>query len=421
MVPAGTFLSMVDSRGAARRTVYWQGQGGSGRPYLVKKDDILNPANYGLQSDWSTPISEGSTLEGIQSISGTANYGVDPSWKAPISTEFQLGFRRNLTLGGTWKATFVYRTWINDFDFYPGEIITIQTGTTTQKTIKRILKNAEGYERKYTGVELEWDYPISKRVTFGGSYTFNRLMSNVPDATDAGAQTGSSLNLDTYWDYMVEKTFGVTGDAARLLWRDMRPRNPEHFFKWYLLFDFSSGKIEQSVAFRGNYTSGGYQNRTYRYRFGYPTEFDPRYKELITGMAGGTVPGTTGTGGFSDSQYIFYLQGSTGGDSWGLNMRYSLSMPIAKKLRLLTNVSVSNPFNHRGLGSRYLYANPDDQLTIPVAISGGGSVGVSTPYAVDGDHTKNVWRSPNGTTGRNDNFRAHMAGRSMSLEAGLRF
>ena len=430
MQPAGLFTALVDVRGSSRRTIYWQGQNGNGsaRPYLVDKSDILNPANYGLESDWWTQISGGSTLEDIPSYAGNAANAVDPNWRAPISTEFQLGFRRNLILGGWWKATFVYRTWINDFDYFPGDIIEVPTatGTSTQKTIQRVLKNTEGYERKYTGIELEWDYPIFKRVTFGGSYTFNRLMSNVPDRTDAsgGNDVGNSpaLNWDTYWDYAVEKTFGVTGKAARLLWRDLRPRNPEHFFKWYLLFDFSSGRINQSVAFRGNYTSGGYQNRTYLYRFGFPTDFDERYRELIQGTSGGNVSGTSGTNGFSQQQYIFYLQGSTAGDSWDVNMRYSLTMPISKRLRLLTNVDVLRPFNHRGLNPRYSYANPDDQVTIPYALTTGNApIGANTPFAVDNDHTKNVWRSPNGATGRNDNFRARQSGRSMSIEAGLRF
>ena len=428
MMPAGLFASMIDSKGAVTRTVYWQGQGGSSRPYLVTKDALMNPANYGLQGDWSTPISAGSTLENIPSIGGSSTYGVDPNWKAPISTEFQLGFRRNLTLGGTWKATFVYRTWINDFDFFPGEIVTVPSGTSTQKIIKRILKNAEGYERKYTGIELEWDYPVFKRVTFGGSYTFNRLMSNTPDVTDSsGAVTGPGLNLDTYWDYMVGETFGVTGDARRLLWRKLRPINPEHYFKWYLLFDLSSGKIQESIAFRGDYTSGAFQNRTFNYQFGFPTDFDPRYRELILGTSGGNVtsPDTSGTAGFGSSQYLYVLNNSvTASDGWGLNMRYSLSVPISKKLRLLANVDVSSPFNHRGLGGWYGISGGADTAIRPVALTTGANVSSSgqyTVYGVDNDHTKNVWRPNLPNTGHNSNFQSRQGGRSMSLEAGLRF
>jgi len=425
--PTQLFRSQFNTRGSNTRRAYWVT--GSSTPHLVELADLMNPTNYGLQSDWSTPISPGSTLEGIPSLGTAAAYKTDPNWKAPISTEFQLGFRRNLTLGGTWKATFVYRSFINDFDYFPGDLVTVSAElggrTLSQRTIERVLKNTEGYERKYTGVELEWDYPIFKRVTFGGSYTYNRLMSTVPDLTDSSAAgTAPGMNLDEYWDYMVGETFGVTGKTRRDLWRPSMPMNPEHYFKWYLLFDLSSGKIEQSIAFRGDYTSGSFQNRTFQYRFGFPTDWNTDWRQLIQGTAGGDVGGTTGTGGFGSSRYIWALANSVAtNDGWGVNMRYSVTVPVSKRMRLLTIVNMSSPFNHRGKTGGYSVGGGADTLIVPTRLTTGSGSPVAqySVYGVNNDWTKNVWRPNLSNTGHNGNFAGRQGGRSMSLEAGLRF
>jgi len=260
-------------------------------------------------------------------------------------------------------------------------------------------------------------------VTFGGSYTFSRLMDTTPDSTDASVQSGPGMNFDTYFDDVIGELFGVSTSAARALWRPSRPTNPEHYFKWYLLFDFSSGKIQESLAFRGSYTSGSFQNRTYNYDFGFPTDWNPEYRQLIQGTSGGPVTGSSGETGFQRSKYIYGLTNNvTASDSWGLNMRYSVIVPISKKLRWLANVDVSSPFNHRGLGGWYsMYGGADTSIRPREFTSGTGTRNQYTIYGVNNDHTKNVWRPNLPTTGYNGQFTSRQGGRSMSLETGLRF
>jgi len=95
---------MIEAPGANTQRRYWNkpNPDGSNRPYLVSREDLMNLDNYGEF--------------GPATLYGGMMYRVDPEWRAPISTELSVGFRRNLSGGGNYKATFVYRTWVNDFD-----------------------------------------------------------------------------------------------------------------------------------------------------------------------------------------------------------------------------------------------------------------------------------------------------------------
>jgi hypothetical protein len=218
--PGFVFMPMATGRLSNTRWAYWSV--GSATPYLVDRDELVNPANY------KAVVNE--------QVAGSASYSMDDGWRAPTSTEFSLGLRRNLPNGGSWKITFSYRTSINQWDWYVDdpEPYIADDGT---KQFKRVARNSDGYTRKYSGVELEWDYPVHKRVWFGGSYTFNRLMSNAPNNTESpnrynGGDEMPDINVDAYWDSM----FG-----SREAWAPVRLRNPEHYLKFFILLDFSSG------------------------------------------------------------------------------------------------------------------------------------------------------------------------------------
>jgi hypothetical protein len=220
------------------------------------------------------------------------------------------------------------------------------------------------------------------------------------------------MNWDAYWDEMA---------GGRDVWNPSRLINPEHYFKWYLLFDFSSGKIQESLAFRGAYTSGSPNTRGYYFRYGFPTDWNTEYRQLITGTGGGNVANSTGTTGFSDTRYIpTETVSMTYSDSWSINMRYSLTVPLSGKMRWLANVDVSNPFNHRGIGSWYSASGADTTI-VPRALTTGTSAVQSNVYSVNNDLTKSVWRPNVGATGQNGQFVSRMGGRSISLETGLRF
>jgi hypothetical protein len=406
-IPTGTFRPMIESPGSNTQRRYWNRpnpDGSRGNPYLVTREELMNIDNYGEI--------------GPQTLYGGMMYRVDPSWKAPISTEIQAGFRRNLFGGGYWRATFVYRTWINDFDFHPepSEMFqpTLANGQLGQLNIRRYMRNNEGYSRKYTSLELEWDYPIHKRFTTGGSYTFSRLMSNVPGTTDAANDIGDApgMNFASYWDWTV---------GSRDVWAPSVLNGREHYIKFYLLFDISSGKIKSSVSFTGNYASGSPYRDSFTYNFGFPVEFDPRYSQLIVGTSGGSRPNTAGTSGFGSNLSIPINLMSTSQDEWYLSMRYLLTVPLARNISWLSTIVINNPFNHRGIGPWFSTSSPQG-VTIPKQLTGNSTTNVAFPYGGSGPADPGVWLAYYDTVSRLNNlYVSRQSGRSFSVQTGLRF
>jgi hypothetical protein len=353
-----------------------------------------------------------------------------------------IGFRRNLKTGGFWKATYVHRDWINNYDWYPNELMITRAG---QLTYSRIMRNDDdGYERYYNGVELEWEFPFHKRFTFGGNYTWNRLMMNTSRRIDesggygggnsvgggAATQGGASApdgNMDKYLDWY----FG-----GRQVWAPTRLVNPEHIFKFYFLFDLSSGRFQQTLGFTGNYTSGQVQWRNLRYdiNWGSFLELDPDmwyylFRSPQGGAQGagvhptlGAYSSTSGTSGVNTWYYIEHGTDlyQTGQDWWDLQMRYMVTVPKAKKLAWFNVKTVSNPFNHRGIGGWVPRNNPDSGLVrlrdapgydIKTGEYAAQSMVASDPYHgawyVGGNH--------------NGAYNTYQGGRGISLQSGLRF
>jgi len=276
------------------------------------------------------------------------------------------------------------------------------------------MRNNEGYSRKYTGIELEWEYPIHRRTSFGGSYTFSRLMSNVPSASEAANDVGDAptMNFASYWDYMT---------GGREVWAPSVLVGSEHIFKFYLLFDLTSGNIKSSVSFMGNYTSGSPYRDSFIYNLGFPVEFEPRYRQLIVGTAGGTVSGTAGTSGFANQLSVPINLMSTNQDSWDLSMRYLISAPLARKISWLATIVVNNPFNHRGLGG--FSTSSVQGVTIPKQLTGATTINATFPYGGTGPANPGVWLAYYDTTqtGLNTLYSGRMSGRSFSVQTGLKF
>jgi len=374
---------MTPTDGNIREIRYWDK--GTATPYLVDLSDLLKHENYG----YSTALAE---------TGGTFN--VDPDWRSTVSTEFAFGMTRNLSIGGFWKATFVYRTWANDWDFYPGGIITDTTGT---KTFERILKNASGYERKYTGLELEWEIPIHKRLTFLGSYTYNRFMHNTPDSVDNPAYWVLDNNNSVDWSAYRDEVMG-----GRQVWAPVRLRQPEHYLKVFLLFDVSSGRVKSSLAFDGQFTSASPINYTYTYGIGEPYKL---YPELITGPGATPVPGTTGRGGMSNAAAYFHTIGLSHNDSWTLSLRYLITVPIYRKLAWMATIHIDNPFNHRGLGGGWL---PSNDSGFVVYSDNPDRWGTNSGI----DQSRGVWRSSGDFNGF---YRDRQGGRQIYMNTGIKF
>jgi len=401
-LPGGTYGALSLQGNANYKDRYWNQ--GSVQPYLVDYEDIVNTNNYGFVATTSEqPL-------GVAII--------DEDFKAPISTELSVSYRRNLSRGGFWKATYIHRTWENEFDWYPGNVITVKnTDGSDQKRVQRVLRNTSGYERVFNSVEIEWDIPFNKRVNFGGSYTYNRLMSNYPAHTDNSRRdnVSATFNYDWWFDQVVP--------GGRNTWAPVRAIMPEHYFKWYLLFDLSSGKYQQSLSFNGELTSSPFWSDGYYYNRGLPSNL---YPEIVGSPAGGNVPGSennmmTNSGPLEYTLGTYFTRGN---DRWYLDMRYMLTVPLVRKIAWFVTVSVSNPFNHRGLygwngdingsSNNFHLSGANGQRIVPGLVPGNGVVADIQPS----DPYGGVWKNNGNVNGA---YMRRMDGRSFGVQTGIRF
>ncbi len=360
--PGAVFMPFAQIRLANATLKYWDK--GTGTPYLVSKDEFMNPSNYGYTK--STTVA-GST------------FAIDPNWKAPVSNELTLGFRRGYDTGMNWRATLIYKTWQNIYDFFPGDVFD-QNG---QPALRRVMREDKDAVRTYKGVELEWFIPLAKRLNFGGSYTFNRLMSNDRNRADTPSRSaGQSLNWNAYIDqYVPRGTY-----SPNRIW------DPEHFFKFYLNYDLNLGKVKSNLAVTGSYTSGSPTTRAITYQFPYPTV--PGYYQ--TGTSYQNTSGLPNTVAASVDGY-----GITTQDYWNMNLKYNLEIPLVRSLAWFLSVEAINFLNHRMLGG---YSLPGNSSTRQV-------VGQPNPYPYG-------WRGSGSFLNLYNN---HPGLRSFNVQTGLRF
>jgi hypothetical protein len=377
-------------------------------PYLVGYDELTNMSNWSIYS--TTNNASDSTQ-------------IDPNWKSPTATEFTIGFARNLTNGGNWKITFVSRTWADQWDIFPGELYAVPNSVTDpsdyMKQQKTLLKNSDEYKRVYTGVEFEWDIPVTKRLLFGGNYTYARLMSNETEYGSQMVQIREGTDqlryaMPAFWD----EQFG-----SRDVWNPVRLSNSEHYFKFFLVYDLSLGNSKSSVSFQGQFISASQGTDSFVYRTGYP---------IIFGVNEYNGGGTFSTANPSvivnvnglEQQRSIPFNIYTGNDSWGLNMRYNLEVPLGRGLAWFLTADVSNPFNHRGIAAKV----GDTHWFNPGGPNDSGRINVNDLTASDGTVTpksqnplgpyNGVWRTDGNI---NELYRTFMSPRSVTLQTGLRF
>jgi hypothetical protein len=305
-----------------------------------------------------------------------------------------------LSLGGFYKATFVYRTWANEWAYLPGEVIT--DAVTGNKTFARVLKNDDSYERKYTGLEIEWEVPLHKRLMFLGSYTYNRFMRNSPTAVDSSAYwqlEGGGVAWDRWRDSVM---------GGREVHNPVRQTQPEHYLKLFLTFDISSGNVKSNLTFNGQFTSASPINYTYTYGIGFPYEL---YPELITDLGGTAVPGTSGSSGMTNSANMWRNTGLSHNDSWSTSLRYLITVPIHRKLAWMMTVHIDNPFNHRAQGGGWMGSNDSGFIVYSNSPHWNTNTGVDQSAG-------GLWRS-NGDF--NSYYRDRMGGRAIYMNTGIRF
>lgn len=371
--PGSLFYPMITGRLANSTTYYWNQ--GTATPYLVDKSQFLNLANYGYVAN--------------QAYAGQS-FIVDPNWKAPVSNEVTVGFRRAYQNGGYWRATAIYRKWTNLFDFFPGQVFTAANGNPG---FQSVLKNDPNAERTYKSAELEWFIPFTRKFSFGGNYTYARLMSNVRPMLDSpsrsNSQAGNSTNFrDWYLTQMPRSEFNPT-----------TLRDPEHSVKWYATYDLSTGKVKSNLGLRGSYTSGVPMTRTFTYNIPYP---------VIPGYYDGPSGPNKNTGGLINT-LADTMPGYTNQDLWDVNLQYNVEFPIVRSVVWFTNVQVNNVFNSR---TQPAYTLPTQAARDPLA---GPATRNPYGYQLGGNLTDTYTKDSSG------NYIYRQGLREFRLQTGIRF
>jgi len=113
-------------------------------------------------------------------------YKVDGSLRAPYLDEYTLGYKRSYTNGSRIGLTYVHRSWKKDWafsqDYLASEMVTLTdptgSGLPNQQAQQIRVFNSDALTREYNGLELEWVGKVSSVWTWGGNYTYSRLVGN---------------------------------------------------------------------------------------------------------------------------------------------------------------------------------------------------------------------------------------------------
>jgi len=300
--------------------------------YLVDKEDILNPANYFLAAE--------------PTLSGAMFGDVDKGFKPPTSTEYSAWYRHTFPNGGYVKVSFNNRTWADLYDYFPSEVFEWENPNTHAKSkrIKATLRNTDEFTRTYNGLELQWDFPITKKVAFGGNYTYSSYKHNQTGIGSSsryiGGNSAQSVALQTPWwfDEVFSRNVEVNGNVVwsgngRATWSPMQKQDAEFAIGYYLIVNLTQGKARSNFTLRGRYTG---------------PSFEYEGANVMTGTA--VMPGVVNYPMDEHTQlnnYMLVPFGSyTRGESFYNSLAYNLNMPLAKGLSWFINISVDNVFNH---------------------------------------------------------------------------
>jgi len=299
----------------ATATFQTPGSTNSNAPYLVGKDQLTDPRNYGK----------------LDYFNGPASFALDKSWKAPLVTEYTLGLHRSYASGMSWRATAVYKTWKDLSDWFPAytstqtknELGVPATNPSDGSPILSYLSTMRidpEATKTYKGLELEWSIPFSKALMFAGNYTYSRTMT---DSASLNEYPRGAFNPN--WRDFWEGTLGYSRSA----YNPIKAQDPEHNAKVWFIYDLSRPKVKSSISFFASYLSGNPDTRNQWMETGYPN---------ITGDNGSL--GTPHWLGLT-------LAGFTKEASFTNSVKYNLEFDLVRGFKMFVEIEVMNPFNTR--------------------------------------------------------------------------
>ncbi|MEO6259287.1 MAG: TonB-dependent receptor [Thermoanaerobaculia bacterium] len=192
-------------------TFVWDYRGPSINDNVNAPTSALVPTEIALRMifDWFM-ANGGNNLRPFRSppsVPGVANV-LDPSGlRSPNVKEWTLGLGGAIGTRGYARADLISRNWD---DFYTS-FVNPSTGKVkdqygTQFDLAVIRNDSHLYDRKYTGVQTQFSYRLSRHFNTGGTYTWSRLVGNViGEDSGSGPLTGVAGERPEYrqaqWNY----------------------------------------------------------------------------------------------------------------------------------------------------------------------------------------------------------------------------
>jgi len=299
--------------------------------YLVDIEDILNPDNYGITRG--------------ENLSGEWFGDVDKGFRPPTSTEYSVWYRHSFGNGGFIRINFNTRTWSDLYDMFPGEVFEFTNPNTGAKSnrLKTVLKNTDDFFRSYNGLELQWDFPITKKIAFGGSYTYSSFKHNqtsIGTSAQAFSNSEATPAMQTPWwfDERFSTPVTVNGETVYNFgtrdWSQTKKQGSDFKITYYIIVDVSQGRARSNFTLRGGYTGPSTNYDSANVQFGV-VKIPPITNFDVDGYNGQLL-----------NQLDVPFNSYTSGETFYNSLAYNLSMPLVKRLSWFLNVNVNNVFNN---------------------------------------------------------------------------
>lgn len=312
---------------AASYTWFYRGPAINGN--VNAPTSALLPTAQALQALFDWFFANGGTNMPVRSadVPGFSAF-VNGSLKSPNMKEYTLGFGTALGGRGFFKADLIYRDWD---DFYSNRIdrATGQTGpdpVSGQTFDIALVENTNKIDRKYKGIQTQFQYRFSKNLSAGGNYTYSRLTGNfVGETVGSGPVTATVNNYPEYKDPAWNNPTGFLDGDQR------------HRARLWAGFDFSTRLGDFNVSMLESYDSGMAYSAVGsvdpRGPVSAPYVVNPGYKTPSTSV-----------------NYYFSSRGEFRTDNvTRTDVALNYSMKVYRGVELFLHPEVLNVFNERGV------------------------------------------------------------------------
>lgn len=353
------------SPGNLQRRYFWNT--GAGSLYYVPQSEVLNAANY-QQFQW---------------FDTDAGREINPDIRPEMTKQVELQYNRSFESGGSFRTSLVHRK-IVDLWYRRGINEVVAVGDTT--TIRNMLDFDPYQNRSYKAIELEWTIPLYRgsehNVELRGFWVSARSKGRVT-WSDEGAST--AIRFDDIYHangYSIDKynSYGEYGNVSH------------NNLKTWLTWAMGRKGISSTISLLGEYSSG--------------RPYSATFSEYLPGQgAGDTRPTILQPTKDTPTSVAYFLvpRGSfTGPDSFYVDLRWNVTVPIRGRVSFFTEFNISNLFN----------------TLLPSGYSRDADGAIRSGITTDRTYSVNPTNDSFSKYGMVSGF---SFGRSYSLDCGIRF